>query len=148
MFGRLLRTLVFTMGLVSMASAQRGGSGPRGGEEVDNYSAVAARPYSESRLDRIAEALKLNKQQKSGTKEIFDAAQKEAEPVRDEIAKGRTAITVALLSHKSDEEVDQLLGAYGTLVARMTGIELRAFAKVCEGLTPDQQKRVGPVLPI
>ena len=33
-------------------------------------------------------------------------------------------------------------------MAQMAGIELRAFAKLCESLNADQQKRVGQVFPL
>jgi Spy/CpxP family protein refolding chaperone len=96
-------------------------------------------------LDRFADALRLTKPQKSMMKDVFDAAQKEAEPVRNQIQKSRGDIATAIISKKSQQEVDPLLAQYGTLMAQMAGIELRALGQVVDALTPDQQKRVGPV---
>ncbi|PWU03936.1 MAG: hypothetical protein C5B51_17875 [Terriglobia bacterium] len=131
-----------------VASAQRGGNnGPRGQQESadDQYGALTNRPYTQSKLDRLGDMLRLSRDQKNGAREIFDAAQKEAAPLREEIIKGRAAIAVAMISEKPQAEIDQLIATYGNLMAQMTGFELRAFAKLCATLNPDQQKRVGPV---
>ena len=139
----LLRGLVALV-MVATASAQRGGSGPRG-QENDGFNLPGAGQFPESKLDRIGNMLHLNREQKNGVKEIFDAAQKEAEPLREEIQKNRAAVATALLAEKGQDELDKLLAANGNLMAQMTGIELRAFARVVAKLTADQQKRVGPV---
>lgn len=152
MLTRIFVTTVVIAGFGSLASAQGrgGGGGPRGqeGQDDSQYAALSSRPYQQNRLDRLSEMLRLNKEQKNGAKEIFDAAQKEAEPVRDQIAKGRTAIATAYLKKQTQPEIDQLVTAYANSVAQMTGIEVRAFAKLCESLNPDQQKRTGPVFPL
>ena len=87
--------------------------------------------------------LKLNKDQKNAAKEIFDAAQKEATPVRAGIQKSRGDIAIALLAKKDPPEIDQLLTNYGDFMAQMAGIELRALTGVLEKLNPDQQRRAG-----
>jgi Spy/CpxP family protein refolding chaperone len=140
----LLRGLVALV-LVTTASAQRGGSsGPRG-QENDGFNLPGVGQFSENKLDRIGNMLHLNREQKNSVKEIFDAAQKEADPLREEVQKSRAAIATAILAEKGQDEVDRLLAANGNLMAQMTGIELKAFAKVVAKLTADQQKRVGPV---
>jgi len=138
-------------GLVSVAPAQRGG-GPQGGggfggdDSAAQYGALAGRPFqAQDRLDRFTSMLKLNKEQKSGAKEIFDAAEKEAATVRDEIQKSRTALASAYMQKQSQAEIDKLAADYGTQMAQMAGIEIRAFSKLVDSLTPDQQKRAGPV---
>ena len=107
---------------------------------------TCALPISESKLDRLGDMLRLSRDQKNGAKEIFDAAQKEASPLRDEILKSRAAIAIAILSQKSQPEVDQLLANHGSLMAQMTGIEIRALAKLSGTLSADQQKRIGPMV--
>ncbi len=143
---RIFIAAALATGLASMAFAQRGG-GPRGqqenGDDVFGPGA-GGRVYAETKLDRLGDMLRLSRDQKNGAKEIFDAAQKEAAPLRDEIQKSRGAIAIALLSQKPQAEVDQLLANHGSLMAQMTGLELRAFAKLCSTLNADQQKRVGP----
>jgi len=154
MFARILVAGVLVTGLVSVASAQgRGGGGPQGGRTDDGSQPgftvgipqAAGAGYQRTRLERFTEMLRLNKEQESGTKKIFDAAQKEASPLRDEIQKSRTAIAVAIMKKQPQAEIDQLVNNYGTLVGQITAIELKAFGSLVETLSPDQQKRVGPV---
>lgn len=144
MFLRFSLGILLAAWAAPAAWAQRGGSGPRS----DEYGGVGPgiRPLSENRLDRFADILKLNKQQKNAAKETFDAAQQEAAPLRDQIQKSRVELVEAMVNKKSQPEVDQILTNHGMLLAQMTGIEMRAFAKVFEGLTPDQQKRAAPAL--
>ena len=146
-------TGILAIGLVSVASAQRGGGVPQGGGGNDGSQPgftvgipqAAGAGYQKTRLERFADMLKLNKEQESGAKKIFDAAQKEASTVRDEIQKSRSAIAVAILTKKPQADVDQLVSTYGGLVSQMTAIELKAFGSLVDTLNPDQQKRVGPV---
>ena len=149
MLMRLLLTVMLAAGLVSVASAQRGGAGPRGQEGAgdDGFGGPGAgRQYAENKLDRLGDMLRLSRDQKNGAKEIFDAAQKEATPLRDEILKSRAAIAIAILSQKSQPELDQLLANHGSLMAQMTAIEMRAMAKLSGTLSADQQKRIGPLV--
>src|SRR5215472_10544228 len=140
---RFLLALFAVTALASLAPAQRGGGrgGPQGAEDDGGYAALAARAYQQSRLDRFTELLRLNKEQKNGAKEIFDAAQKEAAPVRDQILKSRTDLASAYLNKKPQMEIDQLTANYASQVALMTSIEMRAFARLCDSLNPDQQKK-------
>jgi len=145
-----MRLFVLMFVTASLVMAQgRGGGGPRGGEEgggPDSFGGPGGgRPYQANRLDRISDMLKLSKDQKNAAKEIFDTAQKDAAPLREQILKSRSDVGVAILSQKSQQEVDQLLSNYGALMAKMAGIELGAFGKVVAGLNADQQKRVGPL---
>jgi hypothetical protein len=140
-----MRLLLVGIAIACVASAQRGGpSGPRGQEDDPQYAALSARAYQQTRLDRFTELLKLNKEQKNGAKQIFDAAQKEAAPVREQIQMQRSAIATAYLGKQPQPEIDQLIANYANSLAQMTAIEMRAFAKLCESLNQDQQKRVGP----
>lgn len=145
------RLLLAGLLMAGMAAAQRGGGGgpqgPRGDESGGDFGALSGRPFQANRLDRITDMLKLSKDQKNGAKEIFDAAQKEAAPVRDEIQKSRSAIATAYLQKQGQPEIDQMVASYGTLMAQMAGIEIRAFVKLVDTLTPDQQKKVGPLFP-
>lgn len=147
---RCLVALTAAAGMASLAPAQRGGGGrgPQGAEDDGGYAALAARAYQQSRLDRFTEVLRLNKEQKNGAKEIFDAAQKDAAPVRDQVLKSRTDLASAYLDKKPQAEIDQLTTAYASQVAQMAGIEMRAFAKLYDSLNPDQQKKIGQAFPL
>jgi len=145
MFFKLLLTGMFATTLV-LAQARGGGSmgeagmgeggGGGRGNGMDLPSAGGARP---SRLDRMTQALKLNKDQKKEVKSIFDEAQKEANPVREQLTKSRLAIGDAIQGGKSQDEISQLVTGEAALESQMAGIEMNAFAKIFKGLDKDQQ---------
>jgi hypothetical protein len=141
MVARFLLAVVLSAGFVSVASAQRGGSRPEGDQNFGG-----GLPPSENKLDRIGDLLHLNREQKKSVQQIFDAAQKEAAPLREQIDASRVGVATAMVNQKPQTEVDQLLTAHGALLAQMTGVELRAFAQVVAMLNEDQRKRLGPLL--
>lgn len=148
---RLMLAGMLTVGLAPMASAQRGGGGgPQGaggfgGDDSGGFGGPGGgRPYQANRLERFTDILKLTKEQQKDAKDIFDAAQKEAAPVRDQIRKARGDLATAYLQKQGQPQIDQLVANYGNLEAQMTSIELRAFSKLVDALNQDQQKRVGP----
>ena len=122
----------------SLGFAQRknGGGGEMGGMPM---------MQSQSRLDRIEVALKLNHEQKKQVKSILDDGQKEAAPVRDELVKSELDIGEAVAGGKSQNEIDKAVVAYSELQAQMAGIEMKAFAKIYQALDKDQQPNAGPV---
>ena len=133
MTGILASTLMF---------AQRGGGGGGGrGGGGGNIPSMAG--GGGSRLDRIAEALKLTKEQKKDLKATLDDAQKEATPIHDQLMKGRDAIAEAVAAGKSQDEITQLVAANSTLDAQIAGIELKAFVTVFKGLDKEQQTKPG-----
>jgi len=145
MFCKLLLTGIFVTTFV-FAQARGGGGmggdmgeggagGGRGGS-MDLPSVGAGRP---SRLDQLTQTLKLNKDQKKEVKSILDEAQKEATPVREQMAKSRAAIVDAIQGGKSQDEINQLVSSEAALESQMAGIELGAFAKIFKGLDKDQQ---------
>jgi hypothetical protein len=127
------------MGLLvsAIAFAQRGARGGGGGNtDMPNIGFGGA-----SKLDRIGEMLALNKDQKKDLKQTFDDAQKQAAPLHDQMNKARAAIAEAVASGKGQEEIGKAVNAEAALEAQMTSIELKAFAKVAQGLDEDQQKK-------
>jgi len=145
MLVRLSLLVVLCAGLIPVASAQRGGGGGRGGGE-DAGGPVFGAPSGDTKLDRIGDMLHLNREQKKNVQQIFDAAQKEAAPLREQIAASRANIAAAMIDQKSQQEIDPLLTSHGALQAQMTGVELRALAQVVAMLNQDQRKRVAPLL--
>lgn len=124
--GLLAATLMFAQG-------KKGGG--------SNGSNIPSVPFSGgNRLDRISEMLKLNKDQKKDLKATFDDAQKEATPVHDQITKARLEIGEAITGGKSQDDIAKACAAESQLEAQMTGIELRAFARVALGLDGDQKQ--------
>jgi hypothetical protein len=128
--GLLMSTLIFAQG-------KKGGGGSKG-PDLPNVGMGGS-----TRLDRISEMLKLNKDQKKDLKATFDDSQKEATPVHDQMAKSRQAIGDAIAGGKSQDEIAKEVAAEAQLEAQMIGIELRAFAKVALALDEDQKQRAG-----
>jgi hypothetical protein len=144
MFVRILLMLLLSAGLVSLASAQRGGAG--GGHGEGDVGRGFGGPTGESRLDRIADMLHLSRDQKKSVQQICDLAQKEAAPLREQIDASRVKVAEAMVNQKDQAEIDQLLAAHGTLLGQMTGVEVRAFAQLVGALKEDQKKRLAPLL--
>ena len=61
------------------------------------------------------------------------------------MTKGRQAIAEAVAEGKSQEEINQLVKSDAALAARIAGIELKAFARIYQGLDKDQQTRTAPM---
>src|SRR5215467_10971095 len=93
--GLLASTLMFV---------QRGGGGGRGGGGMNMSGASFS---AGTRLDRMAEALKLTKDQKKDVKEAMDEAQKEASPIHEQITKSHMAIAEAIAAGKAQDEIDK-----------------------------------------
>jgi hypothetical protein len=129
--------------LVTPVFAQRGGGGGGGKNSGQGIPTI---PFAGgTRFDRMAEALKLNKEQKKEVKATLDDAQKQAAPIHDQMMKGRDAIAEAVAGGKSQDEINQLVNANAALEARIAGIELKAFAAIYKGLDSDQQTRTASV---
>jgi Spy/CpxP family protein refolding chaperone len=97
--------------------------------------------FAGTRLDRMADTLKLSKDQKRDVKAAMDDAQKEAAPIHDQMLKGDLAIGEAVAAGKSQEEVDKTVNSQAELETQMASIELHAFAKAVSVLEPDQKQR-------
>jgi hypothetical protein len=110
-----------------LSFGQRGGGG-YGGTMATN------------RIDVIAQMLSLSKEQKKQVKDTLDTSQKEAAPVRSQLVKGHQAIGQAIQVGKSQEEIQQLINAHAEQQSKMAEIELKAFAKIFQGLDESQQK--------
>jgi hypothetical protein len=120
----------------SLASAQRGGGG-KGAS-----SGPMAPMGNPDKLAILTDNLKLSKDQRKLVKTVLDEGQKETAPLRDEAAKSRQAIGEAVSAGKSQDEIDQLVKSHAAIESQMAGIEMKAFAKIYQGLDKDQQTRV------
>jgi hypothetical protein len=150
----LARTVLAAILATTMALAQRGGgmggeggagesgAGVGGGGRMGSSGMESGTPrvQRQSKLDTIAEKLKLNKEQKDQVQTIFLAALEESRPLGEQIMKSREAIAGAMITGKSEDDIKKMLDEYAGLSAQMTGIETKAFAKVYALLKPNQQK--------
>lgn len=144
----MLRKLLFT-GLLAttLAFAQRGGGGMggdsgMGGGSMGGGGGMGGGMTRPTRMDQIDEMLKLNKDQKKLLKTTMDEGQKEAAPVRDQLAKNRKAIAEAVAAGSQDS-ISAAVNAYAVSEAQMAVIELKAFSKIYTSLEKEQQQHVG-----
>ena len=149
MLARFVLTATLT---ATLAFAQRscGGMGGQGGM-APSGAGVSRGPRTgngemqrverQSKLDMIADRLKLNKEQKDQVQTIFLAAMEESKPLGEQIMKARDEIAESMIAGKSDDEIKKMMDEYAGLAARMTGIETKAFAKVYALLKPNQQPK-------
>src|SRR2546423_86836 len=114
MFYRLLLAGIFATTLVlAQGRGGGGGGGGMGGDEGGGggggmggrgggggEGSGIQMPRVVLRMDIISESLKLNKEQKKEVKSILDEAQKEANPIREQMVKSRLAIGEAIQSSK------------------------------------------------
>ena len=133
MFFRLLLTGILA---ATLASAQRGGGGRSGAS-----NAPVMMGNQSDKLTILSDNLKLTKDQKKLVRTVLDEGQKEAAPLRDQVAKGRQAIGEAVSAGKTQNEIDQLVQSHAAIESQMAGIEIRAFVKIYRELDKDQQTR-------
>jgi len=138
MLTRILLAGLLTATLIC-AQGKKGGGG-RGGPNMPQGSFTAAP------LDRIADTLKLSKDQKRDLKATFDEAQKDATPIHEQLTKSRLAIGEAVAAGKTPDEIAKACAEEAQFESQMTEIELKAFTKVWAGLEDDQKKQASGLL--
>ena len=129
MFIRLLLTAMIS---TILAFAQGGGGM---GDDMSSMPRV----QRQTPFDIFAERLKLNRDQKTEAQTVLADAMKESEPLRQQLTKSREAIVNAMLGGASEDDLKKIMDAHASVVAQVTGIEAKAFAKVCATLKPNQQ---------
>lgn len=141
MIFRLLLAAALT---AAFATAQRGGGGEGGGGRGGDMAPSISR-QAPNKLERIEAMLKLNKEQKKQVKSVFDEAQKQAAPLRDQMIKSRMAIVGVIQSGKTGDELRQAVNGFAALESQMASIEMNAFAKVYKTIDLDQRKAASGV---
>jgi Spy/CpxP family protein refolding chaperone len=135
----LSKLLLIAMLAASFGVAQRsGGGGGKGGSKGGGAPMMgASRP---NKLEQMNTVLQLSKEQKKDVKTIMDEAQKEAAPLKEELMKSRGEVAAAIESGKQDD-IDKAIKSHSELEARMTSIEMKAFAGIYKMLDPDQRNK-------
>ena len=159
MFARLLLTAAI-FGTLALAQGGMGGGGMGGGADSGGMGGMGGgggrrngggdsmgdmgggmRAQRASRFDQMCDKLKLNKDQKEQAQTIIDAGREAAASMRESLGRARLGIADALVNAKSDDEVKKAQDAYSAEVAKMTGLEAKAFAKIYALLKPNQQSK-------
>src|SRR5262249_29681272 len=78
-------------------------------------------------------------------KTILDGASKDALPIRDQLAKSRTALGTAVVANKPQADVDEAIKGYAEQAAAMTVLEMKALAQVLQSLTNEQMANASGV---
>ena len=134
MVGRVLLAGLLAAGLLS-AQGKRGGGGNSGSEMS------MPRPQQQSKMEQIAEKLKLNKEQKEQALNIMNAAAESAGPIGQQINQGRGMIVQAMVQGQDNtDDFKKLMTQYTNVLAQMDSLEASAYSKIYALLKPNQQK--------
>jgi hypothetical protein len=149
MFTRLLltammaTTLAFAQGGGGMGGddtgGMGGGAGGRGGGGMGDEPGAMPRMQRQAPFDVFADRLKLNKDQKTEALTVLSDALKESAPLRQQLMQAKLDIAKAMLGGASADDLKKTMDTYATVAAQVTGMETKAFAKVCATLKPNQQ---------
>jgi hypothetical protein len=134
-------TLAFAQGGGGMGgddTGGMGGTGGRGGGMGDDTGGMP-RMQRQAPFDTFADRLKLNKDQKTEALAAVSDALKESGPLRQQLLQAKLNMAKAMLGGASADDLKKIEDAYASLAAQVTGIETKAFAKVCGLLKPNQQ---------
>jgi len=153
MFTRLLltammaTTLAFAQGGGGMGGddtgGMGGGAGGRGGGGMGDEPGAMPRMQRQAPFDVFADRLKLNKDQKTEALTVLSDALKESAPLRQQLMQAKLDIAKAMLGGASADDLKKTMDTYATVAAQVTGMETKAFAKVCATLKPNQQGKAG-----
>jgi Spy/CpxP family protein refolding chaperone len=140
-----LKILFIGILLATIAPAQRGGGGGggRGGAGGGSLLTTGG-PAAKNHLEQMTDLLKLSKEQKKDVRTLMDDAQKEAAPLKEQLAKSRAQIAAGVESGKQDE-IDQAIKSHSEIEAQMTAVEMKAFAGIYKLLDADQRNKTRPV---
>ena len=131
-------TLAFAQGGGGGMGDDMGGTGGRGGGMGDDTGAMP-RMQRQAPFDIFADRLKLNKDQKPEALAAISDALKESGPLRQQLLQAKLNMAKAMLGGASADDLKKTEDAYASLAAQVTGVETKAFAKVCALLKPNQQ---------
>ena len=141
--GILAAGLVFAQGGRGgggMGGEGMGGTGT-GMENREQGMGMSSMQRTSNRIDILATTLKLDKDQKKSVKNTLDEAQKEANPIHEQIVKSRLAVGEAIQEGKGQDEVNKLVAAQAALESQMAALELGTFAKIYKSLEQDQRNQ-------
>lgn len=132
MFGKLLLTAVLA---TAPAFAQRGG------DDAGAAGMSIPRPQPVSKVVVFANRLSLDKSQREKTEVILIDAVKEIAQLRTQTERARAQIADLIIKNANQDDINRLVEAYSAAAAEVTGIEAKAFAKVCALLKPNQKSK-------
>jgi hypothetical protein len=129
----IFRILLMAVLMTGIAFAQQM---PGGGNSLN----VVALP---SVLDKLTDACKLTKDQKTQFKTVLDAASKSAETLRKQIPENLGLIGTAVVSGKSADEIKKLVEDNGRMRAQISEMEYKTFGELYKLLDDGQRMGTG-----
>jgi hypothetical protein len=87
-----------------------------------------------TRLLALTAIFALSDEQKKQVKEILDAEYKAASALREELAKSRETIGLAIRDEQGQSVIDEAVSEYATPVGAMAAAEMKALAKIIAAL--------------
>jgi Spy/CpxP family protein refolding chaperone len=104
---------------------------------------------AERKTKMLTERLSLSAEQKEKALALFAAADKDSDPIDDELSDARRQLRDATRRGAPDSEIEQLASRIGTLLGRKEAIQAKADTAFHGLLTPEQRdkldRRRGPV---
>ncbi|MBZ5499688.1 MAG: hypothetical protein LAP85_25085 [Acidobacteriia bacterium] len=138
MFGRMLCIAMLT---ATMGYAQRGGGGGAAGNDAAGRGGGMARAAKLSKAEMFANQLSLSKEQREEAQKILNDTMKEVALQRAQIEQIRIQIVTFMINGDSQENIKKATESLAAAETRLTGIEAKSFARVCELLKPNQQSK-------
>jgi len=141
MLARLL-LIALLAGTCAMAQDEPpgGGGGGRGGGGGGMGGGGPMMQAVRTPLDIMTESMKLTGDQKKHLKSVFDETATEAVPVRDQLLAARDQFAAAVAAGKSADELKPMIDQQSLLMAQMSQIEAKAFAKIFGELSQEQKQ--------
>jgi hypothetical protein len=91
-------------------------------------------------VERLAEEIGLNKDQRKQMKELIDSAQTSAKPLQQELEDTRKLIKEAVKGEKKQADIDSLHQKLGATYAKLAAVQSSAFADAIKLLKDDQKE--------
>lgn len=94
---------------------------------------------SEMLVDRLADDLGLNRDQRQELQVLCRKAETSAKPIQEELQKARQAVKTAVLAGKTGSDLEPLHQQVGSASAKLCAIQSAAFGEALQVLDEDQK---------
>jgi Spy/CpxP family protein refolding chaperone len=86
--------------------------------------------------------LNLTQDQKTQAHRTFQNSRESARPVMEQLRTARQSLAAAIKNNASEAEIDRLAGQQGQLMAQVSAVHAKAFAKFYALLTAEQRSKL------
>jgi Spy/CpxP family protein refolding chaperone len=135
------RNIIRTLGVAAVAAGLTFAQGPAPTTPAPGPGQGQQRHWRGHMGGRLANYLNLTDAQKEQSKQIFQAAANESQPLRDQMREVRKQLAEAVKTNAPADQINQLAATVGDLTSKLTVIHTKAFAQFYNILTPDQRTK-------